>query len=125
MSGMPAMAMLIVVPVLLPLATAALMLLLGDQRRKVNALLNVLATLAGLLVAAALLLWVHHDNAPGAFGVYLPGNWPVPFGIVLVVDRMSALMLVLPAAWAWRHWWFLLRAGIAPACTSTRCSSCS
>jgi multicomponent K+:H+ antiporter subunit D len=89
------MPMLIVVPVLLPLATAALMLLLGDQRRAVNALLNVLATLAGLLVAAALLLWVHHENAPGAFGVYLPGNWPVPFGVVLVVDRLSALMMVL------------------------------
>jgi multicomponent K+:H+ antiporter subunit D len=27
--------------------------------------------------------------------VYLPGNWQVPFGLVLVVDRLSALMLVL------------------------------
>jgi multicomponent K+:H+ antiporter subunit D len=27
--------------------------------------------------------------------VYLPGNWQAPFGIVLVVDRLSALMLVL------------------------------
>ena len=34
-------------------------------------------------------------TAPAAIGVYLPGNWPVPFGIVLVVDRLSALMLVL------------------------------
>src|SRR5690606_15289691 len=28
-------------------------------------------------------------------GVYPLGNWPAPFGIVLVVDRLSALMLVL------------------------------
>ena len=28
-------------------------------------------------------------------GVYLLGNWPAPFGIVLVLDRLSALMLVL------------------------------
>jgi multicomponent K+:H+ antiporter subunit D len=27
--------------------------------------------------------------------VYLPGNWQAPFGIALVVDRLSALMLVL------------------------------
>jgi multicomponent K+:H+ antiporter subunit D len=27
--------------------------------------------------------------------VYLPGNWPVPFGIVLVLDRLSALMVLL------------------------------
>jgi multicomponent K+:H+ antiporter subunit D len=35
---------------------------------------------------------------PGAavgMGVYLPGNWPAPFGIVLVLDRLSALMLLL------------------------------
>jgi multicomponent K+:H+ antiporter subunit D len=28
-------------------------------------------------------------------GVYLPGNWPAPYGIVLVVDRLSAMMLLL------------------------------
>ena len=58
--------------------------------------------------------------------VYLPGNWPVPFGIVLALDRLSALMLVL--AGVLRRWprccsrW---RAGIAPACTSIRCCNCS
>ena len=30
-------------------------------------------------------------------GVYLLGNWPAPFGIVLVLDRLSALMLLLTA----------------------------
>ena len=28
-------------------------------------------------------------------GVYAIGSWPAPFGIVLVVDRLAALMLVL------------------------------
>ena len=28
-------------------------------------------------------------------GVYRLGDWPAPFGIVLVVDRLSALMLLL------------------------------
>ena len=56
---------------------------------------NVLASGACLAVAVALALWVDRQGAPEAIGVYLPSNWPVPFGIVLVVDRLSALMLVL------------------------------
>ena len=87
----------IVAPVLLPLATAALMLWLGESRRSVKAALNLLSTLAGSVLAVALLLWVDGHGAPLAFGVYLPGNWRVPFGIVLALDRLSALMLVLAA----------------------------
>lgn len=86
---------LLVVPVLLPLATAALMLLLGEGRRPTKAVVNLLSTAAGLAVAAVLLLEIAQRDAPAAFGVYLPGNWPVPFGIVLVADRLSALMAVL------------------------------
>jgi len=85
----------LIAPVLLPLATAALMLLIGDGRRRIKAAVNVASTAAGLLLAVLLLVWVDSLDAPAAFGVYLPGNWPVPFGIVLVVDRLSALMAVL------------------------------
>ncbi len=86
---------LIVAPVLLPLATAALMLLLGEGRRRTKATVNVLSTAVGLAIAVHLLRDVAHQDAPAAFGVYLPGNWPVPYGIVLVADRLSALMAVL------------------------------
>lgn len=85
---------LIVGPVLLPLAAAAAMLLLGEGRRNLQALLSVASTALGLAMAVALLLRVHADG-PAAFGIYLPGNWAVPFGIVLVADRLSALMAVL------------------------------
>ncbi|QBK03645.1 monovalent cation/H+ antiporter subunit D [Hylemonella gracilis] len=86
---------LIVAPVLLPLATAALMLLLGEGRRRLKAVVNLASTLAGLLLAVYLMQAVHAQDLPQAFCVYLPGNWPVPFGIVLVLDRLSALLLVL------------------------------
>jgi len=92
-----AMPHLVVAPILLPMLTAALMLLMGEKRRGAKAALNVLASALGLGVAVALLLWVDAQPAPQAFGVYLPGNWPVPYGIVLVADRLSALMLVLAA----------------------------
>lgn len=86
---------LLVTPILLPLATAALMLLLGEGRRGLKAVVNVLSTSLGLAIAVSLLLGVARHGAPAAFGVYLPGNWSVPFGIVLVADRLSALMVVL------------------------------
>lgn len=85
---------LVVAPVLLPLATAALMLLVGQQRRSVLAAINLAATLAGLALAMALALGVDREGA-AAFAVYLPGNWPVPFGIVLVADRLAAMMCLL------------------------------
>ena len=92
---MVAMDHLLVAPVLLPLATAALMLLLGEGRRRLKAVTNVLSTALGLAFAVGLMVSVASRDAPAAFGVYLPGNWPAPFGIVLVADRLSALMAVL------------------------------
>lgn len=89
---------LVVLPVLLPLAAAALMLLAGETRRRFNATLGLLSAVAGLVLAIALLWWVHTQDAAGGFAVYLPGNWPAPFGVVLVVDRLSALMMVLASA---------------------------
>jgi len=86
---------LVVAPILLPMLTAAAMLLLGDTRRPLKAALNVLASAAGVLVAAALVLQVQRSGAAQSIGVYLPGNWPVPYGIVLVADRLSAMMLLL------------------------------
>lgn len=96
MSGMSSsMQQWVIAPILLPLITAALLLLLGERRRVAAATLSTISVLAGLVLAIVLLVWVDHQDAPAGFGVYLPGNWPVPFGIVLVVDRLSALMMVL------------------------------
>ncbi len=98
---------LIVLPVLLPLIAAAVMLWLGERRRRrVSAWLNVAVCAVNLAVALLLLAWV--DGGAGASGagtggstaalvVYLPGNWPVPVGITLVVDRLSAALVLLTA----------------------------
>ncbi|MEF9898315.1 MAG: monovalent cation/H+ antiporter subunit D [Pseudomonas sp.] len=92
---MSLMNQLIIAPILLPLLTAALMLLLGEKRRPLKARLNLFSSLLGLAISVALLLWVQAQGQASSIGVYLPGNWPAPFGIALVVDRLSALMLVL------------------------------
>ena len=96
MTSLPAsMSHLVAAPVLLPLATAACLLMIGERRRIARAVVSLVSMLAGLVVAVGLLIWVSGRAPPEAFAVYLPGNWPVPLGIVLVVDRLSALMVVL------------------------------
>jgi len=86
---------LIVAPILLPLLTAAVLLLLGETRRPLKARLHRVSSLLGLGISISLLLWVQAQGQASSIGVYLPGNWQAPFGIVLVLDRLSALMLVL------------------------------
>ena len=89
---------LVAVPILVPMLTAALMLLLGENRRRAKSALSVISGLVGLLAALALLRWVNASDTgggPGSIGVYLPGNWRAPFGIVLVADRLSTLMVAL------------------------------
>ncbi|PWK45584.1 monovalent cation/H+ antiporter subunit D [Pseudomonas sp. B21-040] len=86
---------LIAAPILLPLLTAAIMLMLGEKHRPLKARINLFSSLLGLGISVLLLQWTQTTGVPGSIGVYLPGNWQVPFGLVLVVDRLSALMLVL------------------------------
>ncbi len=87
---------LVAVPILLPLLAGCLLLWLDSRRHLVKAALSLGAVLLNLLVAALLLRRTAHGAAE-AFTVYLPSNWEVPFGIVLVLDRLSALMLLVAA----------------------------
>ena len=86
---------LIVAPVVLPLVAAAALLLIREVHHRVKALIGIAATVGGLCVAITLMAWIHAHGGPAAIGVYLPSNWRAPFGIVLVADRVAALMLVL------------------------------
>lgn len=90
---------LVILPILLPMAAGALLLLFDDRLRSVKALINFVATLALLLIAVLLVMRAGAtdgiDGPPTA--TYPLGNWPVPFGIVLVADRLSALMVLLTA----------------------------
>ncbi|MBP6405917.1 MAG: monovalent cation/H+ antiporter subunit D, partial [Ramlibacter sp.] len=87
---------LLIAPILLPLVTACLLLLVGDRKHRSQAALGGLALLANLGVAVLLLAQALGGGA-NAYGIYLPSNWEAPFGIVLVLDRLSALMLVVAA----------------------------
>jgi multicomponent K+:H+ antiporter subunit D len=86
---------LIVVPIVLPLLAAASLLLVGDKRRRFKSIANCAATLGNLMVALEILGRIESGGVPGAAGVYLAANWQPHVGIVLVADRLTALMLVL------------------------------
>ncbi len=89
---------LMLAPIMLPLLSAAVMLLLPEEKHRTKLVLNLGSTLLGLVITCALLVWAQQQGEPATMGVYLPGNWPAPFGIALALDRLSALMLVLTSA---------------------------
>ncbi len=84
-----------IAPILLPLVTGAFLLLFDERRHTFKSLVDVAATL-GLLVIAGMLV-AQADVEGSVASVYLLGNWAAPYGIVLVVDRLSAMMLLLTA----------------------------
>ncbi|HUH08307.1 MAG TPA: proton-conducting transporter membrane subunit, partial [Egibacteraceae bacterium] len=87
------MNILIPLPVVAPLAAAALSLILQRWRLAQRALGLVVCT-GTLAVAVALLALVDRD---GIQAVQL-GGWDAPAGITFVVDRFSAMMLVISVA---------------------------
>jgi multicomponent Na+:H+ antiporter subunit D len=78
--------------VMLPLLGAASALILGKHPRAQRVVAVV--TLTAVLLVGVALLVVVDDSAPLVVEV---GGWQAPFGIVLVVDRLAALMLVVSA----------------------------
>ncbi|WP_312162759.1 monovalent cation/H+ antiporter subunit D [Phenylobacterium sp.] len=81
----------LIVPVALPAIVAALMVLFLRRRLMLSRIASLGAT--GTLAAVSVALLVHAGT--GALDVYALGDWAAPFGIVLVLDRLSALMVAL------------------------------
>jgi multicomponent K+:H+ antiporter subunit D len=69
------------------------MLLLGDRRLRVQRGLGLASCVTLLLIAVAAIL----RTSWGGIEVYRIGDWPAPFGIVLVLDRLAGFMLALTA----------------------------
>ena len=93
---MTALDHLVIAPVVIPAVVAPLALLAMRRRRRVGVAISMAGCVA-MLVAALWLFGIAQDDAIRAYPL---GNWPAPFGIVLVLDRLSAMMLVLAAVLA-------------------------
>ncbi|MBO1074588.1 monovalent cation/H+ antiporter subunit D (plasmid) [Roseomonas marmotae] len=89
---------LAIVPIALPLIVGAIMIMLDDQHSRLRPVLGVGSALVLLAVAVTLAVQAHEGGTgTGLVTVYRMGDWPAIFGIVLVVDRLSAMLLVLTA----------------------------
>ncbi|MFA5677291.1 MAG: monovalent cation/H+ antiporter subunit D [Pseudomonas sp.] len=107
---------LILLPILLPLLFAAALVLLSGRQQQLKFAINLTGTLALLITAITLFWMTDREVWPNGVGVYLAANWQAPFGIALVVDRLSALMLTLASViavaaliFSYRRW---SRAGV-------------
>lgn len=84
---------LIIAPILLPLLASAVLLLIDERKRTTKAMVSLMSTLLMAYIAYVLF---RIESGPNNFsGAYLLGNWKAPFGIVLVLDGLSAMMLLL------------------------------
>lgn len=102
----------VALPVLGPVLAAAVALLLGGASRTQRVL--TVGTLVVVTVDALLLL-VRVD-ADGPLAVQA-GGWPAPFGITLVADRLSALLLLVSGVVLLLVLLYALGQGIADAAT--------
>jgi multicomponent K+:H+ antiporter subunit D len=102
-----------ILPVLLPAVTAIALLLIGDgggtaqgrrseARRRLARRIGLVSVLLGAVFAFRLVGLAD----TGVLTVYRLGDWPAPFGIVLVIDRLSALMVALTSAVAVPVLWY-------------------
>ena len=86
----------IILPVVLP---AMLAPLIGFVMRH-DIVLARAASVLGTVLLLGIALFLTGMAADGTTHVYRLGDWPAPFGIVLVLDRLSALMVLMTATLA-------------------------
>ncbi len=84
------MKLILTLPLVIPLATAALCLL-AWRFRSVQRMLGIAGAFALLAAGAALLHAVLRDGVVATQA----GGWPAPFGITLVADLFSAVMVLV------------------------------
>ncbi len=84
---------LVIAPVLAPLVAGILLLLLRGRALPHRRAFSLLAVAVQVILALGLLT----ATAGGRILIHSLGDWPAPFGIVLVADRLSAWLLLITA----------------------------
>ncbi|MBN2973272.1 monovalent cation/H+ antiporter subunit D [Roseomonas aeriglobus] len=82
-----------IAPIVIPAIIAPLTLIAMRRKRRVGVVLSAVGC-ALMLATGVALFGMAQDGAVRAYPI---GGWPAPFGIVIVLDRLAAMMLVLAA----------------------------
>ncbi|MEZ5843903.1 MAG: monovalent cation/H+ antiporter subunit D [Hyphomicrobiaceae bacterium] len=80
----------LVVPIVLPALAATALLIFARNDLSRQRFVGVATVIA--LLTTSLVLVARAAEGPSSYAI---GNWPAPYGIVLVLDRLSAMMLAL------------------------------
>ncbi|SOH93815.1 multicomponent K+:H+ antiporter subunit D [Monaibacterium marinum] len=83
----------IILPIVLPAVLAPFIIMVLRHHLDLQRIFSI----AGTLALVAVTLGLMGSALGGDIQVYELGDWPAPFGIVLVLDRLSAMMIVLTA----------------------------
>ncbi|WP_375280266.1 monovalent cation/H+ antiporter subunit D [Pseudooctadecabacter sp.] len=83
----------LIVPIILPAMLAPFIVLAARYHLSIQRVFSVVGVLAQIAIAIGL-LWAASD---GTIMLYQLGDWAAPFGIVLVGDRLSTMMVLLTA----------------------------
>ena len=81
----------IAAPLLLPPLVGAVMIMSMRYHLDLARVFSV----ASISLLVAINIWLLAESGNGVIQAYEVGAWPAPFGIVLVLDRLAAVMLVL------------------------------
>ncbi|WP_420350736.1 monovalent cation/H+ antiporter subunit D [Paenirhodobacter sp.] len=90
---------LMIAPIVIPFIAGALMLLYDERQRKAKLGIAMTSAVALLIVSIELMSRTKGEGLMGGgeTSFYLLGDWTAPFGIILVLDRLAAMMLMLVA----------------------------
>ena len=102
------MANLPILPVLLPLIAGFLLLIIKRFGLKSQQVISLVSVVILIFISAYSLLITSNE---GIF-VYTLGNWQAPFGIVLVLDQLSILMVLITSLLAFGALWYAISENI-------------
>jgi len=98
------MMQLTALPVLIPLIAGFLLIFARIGGIRLQRALSLLIIITLIIVSVELV----KTSLTGDYQVYLLGNWIAPFGIVLVLDQLSALMVLITSLLALGAAWYAI-----------------
>ena len=97
-----------ILPVIIPLIAGFSLLLIKRFGLKTQEIFSLISVLLIILVS----IFAFTKTLSNDIFVYSLGNWEAPFGIVLVLDQFSILMVLVASLLAFGALWYAISEGI-------------
>ena len=108
----------IILPVVLPALLAPFIVLAARYHIGIQRVISIVGILSLIAISAGL-AWQASD---GTVTLYQLGDWAAPFGIVLVADRLSTMMVLLTSVLAFFVMLYAIGSRLGPTWASFPCA---